>query len=521
MFDSLTAASLRALARAADQARLRAATSSEPIDLLAALIEDDESVAARFLTQFGVDHAALSQRLLSLPPGREASSTLSPSEAVSEAAMPLSIELRAVVGHASEFARAIDRAREVGTEHLLAALADFPGEASTLLVTCGLQTAALLDRLRERVARETAILAVDADAPPLELETPGEAAELARIIDAASNRAREGLRVVEDYVRFVLDDAMITRRLKQCRHRLAEATHALDASDAGIFSRDTEADVGTHIMTSREQTRENPRAVLAANLRRTAEALRTLEEFSKLSDPWLAGRYEVLRYDIYTLEKLVLTAVAARAQISNMRLYALVGNCATEKELVWIVSEALAGGAQVIQLREKGLPDAEFLRLAREVRILTAKARAMFIVNDRPDLARLAGADGVHLGQDDLAVRDARRILGHAAAIGVSTHEPAHIDRAALDGATYLGVGPVFPSETKSFQNLAGLEFVRQAAESTTRPWFAIGGIDETNIDDVIEAGATRIAISRALTRAGRPSAVAAALRRRLDSLIL
>jgi thiamine-phosphate pyrophosphorylase len=187
-------------------------------------------------------------------------------------------------------------------------------------------------------------------------------------------------------------------------------------------------------------------------------------------------------------------------------------------DLRWVVVEALAGGAQVIQLREKGLPDREVLARAREVRLLTVAAGARFIMNDRPDLARLAAADGVHLGQDDLAVRDARRIIGTRALVGVSTHDPAQLERAVLDGAGYLGVGPVFPTPTKDFDGLAGLSHVRHAAETVTLPWFAIGGITESNLDEVLEAGATRVAVSAAVTRAASPRRAAATLRARLDA---
>ncbi len=159
------------------------------------------------------------------------------------------------------------------------------------------------------------------------------------------------------------------------------------------------------------------------------------------------------------------------------------------------------------------------MRRAREVRILTAQARARFILNDRPDLARLAGADGVHLGQDDLSVRDARRIVGPLGHVGISTHDREQLERAVVDGASYLGVGPVFSSETKNFADLVGLAFIRQASESTTLPWFAIGGIRLENVESVLEAGAERIAVSAAVVRAERPRQAAAEFRTRLDSL--
>jgi thiamine-phosphate pyrophosphorylase len=246
---------------------------------------------------------------------------------------------------------------------------------------------------------------------------------------------------------------------------------------------------------------------LAANFKRIAEALRSLEEYGKLVDVWLAGRFEVLRYDIYTVEKLVMTAVASYRSLNDAQLMVLVGGLPTIGDLTWVVGEALAGGADVVQLREKALPDREWLRLAREVRILTAQARVPLILNDRADLARLASCDGVQLGQEDLSVRDARRIMGPTSLIGISTHNRAQLDAAIVSGASYLGVGPVFSSPTKEFSEseLAGLAYVRMAAESTSLPWFAIGGISEANIERVLDAGATRIAVSAAVIRASQP----------------
>ena len=276
-------------------------------------------------------------------------------------------------------------------------------------------------------------------------------------------------------------------------------------------------------MTISEMVRENPRAVLAANFKRIAEALRSLEEYSKLVNVWLAGRFEVLRYDIYTVEKMTMTAVAAHRSLGDARLMVLVGGLPTFGDLTWVVEEAIAGGADVIQYREKGVPDRELLRRAREVRILTARARIPLIMNDRADLARLAGCDGVHLGQEDVSVRDARRVLNSASHVGVSTHDREQLDAAVLAGASYLGVGPVFPSPTKEFSEpeLAGLAYVRLAAEATALPWFAIGGIHAENVDRVLEAGATRVAVSGAVVQAQSPRRAVSRLKARLAGLDL
>ena len=141
----------------------------------------------------------------------------------------------------------------------------------------------------------------------------------------------------------------------------------------------------------------------------------------------------------------------------------------------------------------------------------------LFIVNDRPDIARLVEADGVHLGQDDMPVQEARWILGSEALIGVSTHNLDQIRQAVRDGASYIGIGPVFPSRTKEFDEFPGLEFVRDASAETALPAFALGGITLDNVSEVLAAGAKRIAVSSPICRADEPKPVAAAFRRILD----
>ncbi|QEH37213.1 Thiamine-phosphate synthase [Aquisphaera giovannonii] len=524
MYEAMTPGAQRVLTHAQARARQRNGTAVEPVDLLAGLVDEEESLAAELLTRFGLDPTAILKSLGlqagggSDEPAVGAALPGPPDSASLPAPLPLSSDSKSALDHAASRARLRDRGADVGTEHLLAGLLSAPSTQLADRLGPELQLAPLRDHLEHAFDPPAEPIAPLEGMPPLDLSDPVRSVEIARILDASANRAREGLRVAEDYVRFVLDDPGLTRRLKEVRHRLAEALRGFDV-DLLIGSRDTRGDVGTHIMTHSEGVRENPRAVLTANFKRAAEALRTLEEYGKLVDVWVAGRFEVLRYDVYTLEKLTLSAIQAYRGLGDARLMVLVGGLRTLGDLTWIVGEALAGGADVIQLREKGLPDRELLSRAREVRILTAQAKARFILNDRPDLARLASADGVHLGQDDVSVRDARRIVGPNMLIGVSTHDRPQLDAAILSGAGYLGVGPVFPSATKDFAEpeLAGLAHVRAAAEATSLPWFAIGGITPENVDRVIEGGATRIAVSASVVRADRPRLAAARLRARLE----
>lgn len=175
---------------------------------------------------------------------------------------------------------------------------------------------------------------------------------------------------------------------------------------------------------------------------------------------------------------------------------------------------ALRGGVDIVQLRVKA-PESDdaLLASARRHARVCARHGALFILNDRPDLAEAAGADGVHVGQDDTPVSEARRLVGPERLVGLSTHSPAQIAAAATVDVDYIGVGPVHATPTKPGRPAVGLELVRHAAEHAVTPFFAIGGIDTGNVASVREAGASRIAVVRALTDAEDPERAARALR--------
>jgi thiamine-phosphate pyrophosphorylase len=338
-----------------------------------------------------------------------------------------------------------------------------------------------------------------------------------RVIDAAANRAREGLRVAEDFVRFVLDDRHLTDCLKRLRHRLSGALARVSLSER-LSARETQDDVGTQLSLASEQSRSDMADLLDANFARLQESLRSLEEFAKTFDPGLAAELEQIRYQSYTLHRAVQITRSAIDRLAQARLYVLIDGQSSSEELAGRVATLVACGVHVLQLRDKRLDDRTLLARARLVRGLTRQSSTLLVVNDRPDLAVLADADGVHVGQEELSVKDARTIVGPRRLVGVSTHSIQQARQAILDGADYLGVGPVFPSGTKHFGEFPGLELVRAVAAEIRLPAFAIGGIDREKLGQVLSAGLRRVAVSGAVAMAPDPAQAVAELLRLLGS---
>jgi thiamine-phosphate pyrophosphorylase len=289
-----------------------------------------------------------------------------------------------------------------------------------------------------------------------------------RILDANANRLLEGLRVVEEYLRFELDDLHLTQCCKQLRHDALGQLQRLDAHQR-LTARDTLRDVGTAASTLQESQRINLADIAAASQKRVEQSLRCLEEYAKPIAPEIAGQFEALRYRSYVLGKAIGSTQQAVLRLAHARLYVLVDGRANAQALEELVQSLVEAQTDMIQLRDKGLADRELLERARVVRRLTQDTSTLFIMNDRPDVARLAQADGVHVGQTELPVREARLILGPGRLVGVSTHSLQQARQAVLEGADYLGCGPVFPSPTKTFAELAGLDLLRQVARFDLR----------------------------------------------------
>ena len=313
--------------------------------------------------------------------------------------------------------------------------------------------------------------------------------------------------MAEDFVRFVLDDRHLTELCKQLRHDLTALLEQIP-SEQLLAARETQADVGTSLSAPSEEHRGDMTDVLSANFARLQESLRSLEEFGKLIDPVWAAEIKQLRYRSYTLHRTVDITRDSIKRLANSKLYVLIDGRATLDDFRQLVQLLLDAGVHVIQLREKNLDDRGVLERGRLLRELTRGAGTLFIMNDRPDLAVLCHADGVHLGQEDVAVKDARTIVGPDALVGVSTHTIEQARQAVLDGANYIGAGPTFPSGTKQFEKFPGLEFLRAVSAEIRLPAFAIGGITPANLPEVLSTGTARVAISGAITSAPDPAAV-------------
>ena len=206
-----------------------------------------------------------------------------------------------------------------------------------------------------------------------------------------------------------------------------------------------------------------------------------------------------------------------RARLRRAHLYLVIEVEIGDRAAEPVVEAALDGGVDIVQLRDKRARDDELVAGGERLARLCASRGALFVVNDRADLALACGADGVHVGQDDAPLDEARRTVGPELLIGLSTHSPAQVDAACESEADYLGVGPVFPTATKPGRAAVGLELVRYAAAHARRPFFAIGGVDASRINEVVGAGGRRIAVVRAIRDADDPHAAARALRAAIE----
>ena len=332
-----------------------------------------------------------------------------------------------------------------------------------------------------------------------------------RLLDANGNRAAEGLRVLEDIARFLLDDARLAQRGKDLRHAVRQAI-----PDRAVLARDTAGDVGTTITTRDEMVRARPVDLIRANAARATEALRAAEEATKLlGRAPAAAALESTRYATYQLESALLARFPAWL-LHRIRLYALVDTSLTN-EPVQVAAAVARGGAGVVQLRAKALGQRAYRELAAQVQDAVRAAGALFVVNDHVAIAAALGADGVHVGQDDLTVADVRAAVGPGCAVGLSCHTPEQVAEALTVGADYLGLGPMYATSTKPHEPCRGPQLLDAVRATLDRPSYAIGGLDPVRLAELRPRLPHGAAIAGALCRAADPERAAAELMRLLE----
>ena len=321
-----------------------------------------------------------------------------------------------------------------------------------------------------------------------------------QIIDANLDRAREGLRVLEDWARFGLGKEDLVIRIKNFRQILGK-----NHLEIYKISRNHIEDQCKGLSHVEQTNRKSPSQIISSNSARVQEALRVIEEFSKNHNNKLSKIASAIRYEIYSLEIELLNfnaRIRSESIISKNNLYLITDN---RDNLLDSIEKILLGGVKIIQHRFKDGKDKDNLRRAIEINDLCKKYNSLFIVNDRIDIALASNADGVHLGQDDINVKIARNLLGSSKIIGVSANNSNDIAKAINNGCDYIGVGPVFETSTKKNKKPLGVKKIRALTKDINIPWFAIGGINKSNISSLKNHGINKVAIVSGLLNADDP----------------
>ncbi len=326
-----------------------------------------------------------------------------------------------------------------------------------------------------------------------------------RIIDANLNRAGEGLHLLEDLARLMLNDAGLSQQLKTIRHEIVRGDWSFNQQL--LQSRDSEGDVGIDIEAPGEEKQRELPIMVVANARRVQESLRILEELSKIPGtiPKLEPeKFKQARFALYTIEQKLLSKLARQDKTKHLTgLYAIIDSQALNgRSHLEVANQLIRGGAKTIQLRDKLRSKGELLPVAQQLKNLCSEQAVLFIMNDYLDLALAAGADGLHLGQKDLPIKVARKLLPIDKILGCSVTTVDQAIAAESGGADYIAVGSIYPTSSKEMAKVVGLERLRQIRQVVSLPLVAIGGINKDNVAEVVAAGAESVAVIGAILQA-------------------
>jgi thiamine-phosphate pyrophosphorylase len=326
------------------------------------------------------------------------------------------------------------------------------------------------------------------------------AGDILRVIDASLDRIGEGLRLLEDMARLLLNDAELTRQLKNLRHDMVRVDGNLQKRL--LQARDAEGDVGMDMEVRGEEKQREIPALVVANARRVQESLRVMEEIARLPELGLdPERFKQARFALYTVEKALFSRVLRQDKAKRLSgLYVIIDTAALMgRRHLEVASQAVRGGARVIQLRDKETGKKELLAVAQGLKRLCAGQDVLFIVNDYLDIALAVDADGLHVGQDDLPVKLARRLLPIDKILGCSASTAGEARMAQSDGADYIAVGAMFPTPSKEKIEVVGTERLQKIRQAVSLPLVAIGGINKDNVGQVMAAGAGAAAVISAV----------------------
>jgi len=321
-----------------------------------------------------------------------------------------------------------------------------------------------------------------------------------QIIDANLDRAREGLRVLEDWARFGLSKEKYVEKIKNFRQILGKNHLEVYKKSRNYIDDQCKG------LTHQEQIkRKTPYQIISSNAGRVQEALRVIEEFSRLHNHELSQIASEIRYEIYTLE-IDLLSLSKRNKseeiLKENDLYVITDQ---KDNLLGIIEDILIAGVKIIQHRFKNGTDKDHLEEAIKIKSLCERYNSLFIINDRVDIALASNADGIHLGQDDLDLRTARKLLGYSKIIGISVNNEIDISNAIKDGCDYIGIGPVFKTSTKKDKKPLGIKKIKTLTKDLNIPWFAIGGIKSNNISYLKRNGFKKVALVSQLMNSEDP----------------
>ena len=331
------------------------------------------------------------------------------------------------------------------------------------------------------------------------LQNPNDI-RIGQIIDANLDRAREGLRVLEDWARFGIGRDDLVVKLKNFRQLLGK--HHLKEYK---YSRNYTRDTSIGLSHSEQLKRTSISSLISANSARVQEALRVIEEYSRNINIELSSLSSKIRYEIYELEIKLINCASNKELFEVLLKNDLYFITNQNSNLYELIESVLRGGVKIIQHRFKDGSDFQNLQDAIKIRHLCNKYKALFIINDRIDIALACNADGVHLGQDDIDIKSARRILGFSKLIGISANKRSEIKKAVENGCDYIGIGPVFETPTKKEKKALGIKEIKKISENLSIPFFVIGGIKQENIAILRKNGLRKIAIISELANSVNP----------------